>query len=251
MDEQYGVIYKTKDYDKFKNIKGNRRLNARNYIKLMKSMSEEQLIIPIICNEKYEIIDGQHRYNSVRELGLDLYYFLVPGYGIDQVKRANLVSSNWTKEDYMNMYVEDGNENYITFKKIKEECKINISDLIKLFAMVQCKTPGQVAYEFEAGMFLSDGVYQVRIFLQDLEIFNFFKAYKTQSFVAAFLKLYSNANYNHEKMIDKLKTRKNVLEQLNGGTIDEYLSCICNKIYSFGPGKDNIFYDIHTRRFYR
>ena len=82
IDEQYGVIYKTKEYDKFKNIKGNRRLNARNYIKLMRSMSEEQLIIPIICNENYEIIDGQHRYNSAKELGLDLYYFIVPGYGI-------------------------------------------------------------------------------------------------------------------------------------------------------------------------
>ena len=148
------------------------------------------------------------------------------------------------------MYVEDGNEHYIIFKELKEECKMNISDLVKLFAMVQGKSPAQVSYEFQGGMFVSDGIYQVRIFLEDLEIFNFFKAYKTQSFVAAFLKLYSHNNYKNEKMVDKLKTRKNVLEQLNGGTIDEYLSCICNKIYSFGPGKDNIFYDVHTHRFY-
>lgn len=250
MDEQYGVIYKTKEYDKFKNIKGNRRLNARNYVKLMRSMTEEQLVIPIITNDNYEIIDGQHRFNAISELGLDLYYFVVPGYGIDQVKRANLVSSNWTKEDYLNMYVEDENQHYIDFKTLKDECRMNISDLVKLFAMVQQKSPAQVAYEFEGGMFISEGMYQVRIFLEDLEMFNFYKAYKTQSFVSAFLKLYSNSNYKNDRMIEKLKTRKNALEQMNGGTIDEYLSCICNKIYSFGPGKDNIFYDVHTRRFY-
>lgn len=250
MDQQYGVIYKTRDYDKFKTIKGNRRLNARNYVKLCKSMSEEQLIIPVIVNSSFEIIDGQHRYNAIKELGLDLYYFMVEGYGIDQVKRANLVSSNWTKEDYLNMYCEDDNENYITFKELKERHRMNISDLVKLFAMAQGKSPAQVAYEFEGGMFVSDGIMTVESFLLELEIFNFYKAYKTQSFVAAFLKLYSNSNYESSKMNEKLKTRRNVLDQMNSGTIDEYLSALCNKIYSFGPGKNNIYYDVHTRRFY-
>lgn len=251
MDEQFGIVYKTKDYDKFKLIKGNRRINTRNYLKLIKSMTEEQLIIPIIVNDKFEIIDGQHRFSTISELNLDLYYIIIPDYGINQVKRANLVSSNWNKEDYLHMYVEDSNDHYIIFQELVNESKMNISDLIKLFAMAQAKSISQVNYEFESGTFVSDGAMLVKMFLEDLETFSFYKYYKTQSFVGSFLKLYSHPVYKHERLVEKLKTRKSPLEQMHGGTIDEYLSTICNKIYSFGPGKDNIFYDVHTRRFYK
>lgn len=55
--EMIGNIFKTKDYDMFKWVKGNRKPNKKNYSKLVKSMKEEQLIIPICVNEKFEIID--------------------------------------------------------------------------------------------------------------------------------------------------------------------------------------------------
>ena len=54
-------VFKTFDYGLFKNIKGNRELNPKNYKKILHSMGNKQLEIPIIVNEKYEIIDGQHR----------------------------------------------------------------------------------------------------------------------------------------------------------------------------------------------
>lgn len=250
MDEQFGVIYRTKEYDKFKTIKGNRKLNVRNYIKLLKSMEEELLVVPILVNSNFEIIDGQHRYTSCKELNKYVYYYIVEGYGIDQVRRSNLVSSNWTKSDYLNMHLEEDNDEYISFNVILKETNMNISDLLKLYAMVQHKSGVQISYEFEAGSFSAEGTSEVREFLNTLENFNFFKLYKSQSFVAAFIKLYTNTSYNNQRLIEKTKLRKNSLEQLTGGTIDEYLSCICNKIYSFGPGKDNIFYDINTKRFY-
>lgn len=250
MDEQFGVIYKTKDYDKFKTIKGNRKLNTRNFGKLLKSMTEEQLISPILVNSNFEIIDGQHRYTTSKELGKYVYYYMVEGYGIDQVRRSNLVSSNWIKSDYLNMHLEAESKDYQEFNDLLKETKMNISDLLKLYAMAQHKSASQISYEFEAGSFSAEGTEDVRTFLADLENFNFFKLYKSQSFVAAFIRLYTNTSYNSERLVEKAKLRRSSLEQLTGGTIDEYLSCICNKIYSFGPGKNNIFYDINTKRFY-
>lgn len=250
MDEQFGIIYKTKDYDKFNTIKGNRKLNVRNIGKLIKSMNEEQLISPILVNSNFEIIDGQHRYTVCKELGKSIYYYIVDGYGIDQVRRSNLVSSNWTKNDYLNMHLEEGTEDYKIFNELLNETNMNISDLLKLYAMVQHKSGTQISYEFEAGRFSADSTADVRDFLNELENFNFFKLYKSQSFVAAFIRLYNNTSFEKEKLAEKVKIRRSSLEQLTGGTIDEYLSCICNKIYSFGPGKNNIFYDINTRRFY-
>lgn len=250
MDEKFGVIYKTKDYDKFKTIKGNRRLNSRNIGKLIKSMGEEQLVSPILVNSNFEIIDGQHRYTVCKELNKCVYYYIVDGYGIDQVRRANLVSSNWTKNDYLNMHLEEESIEYMAFNELLSETNMNISDLLKLYAMVQHKSSSQISYEFEAGTFSSDGTEEVRDFLNQLENFSFFKLYKSQSFVAAFIRLYNNTSFDKERLAEKVRIRRSSLEQLTGGTIDEYLSCLCNKIYSFGPGKNNIFYDVNTRRFY-
>ena len=46
----FGNIMVTENYDMFKKIGGNRKLNKANYSKIVKSMKEEQLIIPIVVN---------------------------------------------------------------------------------------------------------------------------------------------------------------------------------------------------------
>lgn len=58
--KQITTIYETYDYSLFNLIGGNRLINVLNYKKLMKSIDEKQLLIPILVNEKMEIIDGQH-----------------------------------------------------------------------------------------------------------------------------------------------------------------------------------------------
>lgn len=249
-DREYGTVYSTMDYYKFKSIKGNRHINSRNYIKLTKSMEEEQLIIPIIVNDNYEIIDGQHRFMCAKNLGLPVYYLMVNGYSINQVKRANLVSSNWTKEDYLNMHITDGIESYEKFKNLLVQSKLNISDLIKLYAVAQNKNSSQLSYEFETGSFVDEGTEKVENFLICLEDFDYYKNYKQQSFVGAFLKLFTYPTFDIERMREKSKTRQSVLESLNSGTLDDYLNILCNKMYSFGPTKKPIYYDVNTKRFY-
>ena len=106
----FGNIMVTENYDMFKKIGGNRKINKANYSKIVKSMKEEQLIIPIVVNEKYEIIDGQHRFTACKDLGKPVYFYMVRGYGLEQVKRANIASSNWKKENYLDMFIAEKNE---------------------------------------------------------------------------------------------------------------------------------------------
>src|SRR5689334_746420 len=108
-----GAIYQTTDYDQFQLIAGNRSLNKANLKKLTASMKEEHLLIPIIVNEKMEIIDGQHRFVAAKDLNKPVYYIINIGYGLSQVKRANTVGVNWTNEDFLATYREEGNENYL------------------------------------------------------------------------------------------------------------------------------------------
>lgn len=246
-----GVMYSTKEYRKFKLIKGNRNLNKTKYLQLLKSMEVEQLKIPIAVNEKFEIIDGQHRYHASRELGLPVYYFIVEGYGIEQVKRANLVSSTWTKEDYLGLHISEGLDNYLEFNDLLLECGLNTTDLIKVYAKAQDKSQDQLAYEFENGTLSNEGIEKVEAFLKALKDFEFFKFSKKKQFVAAFIKLFFDNRYDHKRMLKRLEARATVLEETNANVSrDEYLAKLANNIYSFGPGKKNLYYDATNKRFY-
>ena len=245
----FGNIMVTENYDMFKKIGGNRKLNKANYAKIVKSMKEEQLIIPIVVNEKYEIIDGQHRYTACKDLGKPVYFYMVRGYGLNQVKRANIASSNWKKENYLDMFVAENNEVYKEFEEIKERYDLNISNLLKIFAIVQEKQNARVGYEFENGTFTLDGKMEVLRFLTALEDFNFFKFYKSNNFLIAFTRLYFKSEYDHDKMKTKLITHRNSLEKRS--TSDEYLVLLCNRIYSFGVTKNPIYYSSESKKFHQ
>ena len=212
-------------------------------------MKEEQLIIPIVVNEKYEIIDGQHRYTACKDLGKPVYFYMVRGYGLNQVKRANIASSNWKKENYLDMFVAENNEVYKEFEEIKERYDLNISNLLKIFAIVQEKQNARVGYEFENGTFTLDGKMEVLRFLTALEDFNFFKFYKSNNFLIAFTRLYFKSEYDHDKMKTKLITHRNSLEKRS--TSDEYLVLLCNRIYSFGVTKNPIYYSSESKKFHQ
>jgi hypothetical protein len=247
--EKQGEVRKTYEYSSFKLMDANRKINSRNYAKLVASMDEEQLIIPIIVNEKMEIIDGQHRFTAEKELGLPVYYIIQKGYGIDQVKRANMVGTNWTKEDFLESHVQDGSAGYAAFKDLVDLYDVNISDLIKVFASVQHKNQTISAKQFEEGSFSMDKKEDVIEFLEALEDFKGFKEYKTKPFFTAFMKLYFQPDYDHGKMKDRLKTRASYLTKKS--TYGEYLELLTKLIYSFGAVKNPLFYDMGTGKFYK
>ena len=74
--------------------------------------------------------------------------------------------------------------------EIKDRYDLNISNLLKIFAVAQDKQVARLGYEFEEGKFTMEGKRQVLDFLAALEDFNFFKFYKTNNFMTAFTRLY-------------------------------------------------------------
>ena len=97
--KKINTIYETTDYAMFKALNGNRRLNIHHANRLMKSIEQESLCVPIIINENYEVIDGQHRLYCWEKLGLPAYYVLIPGYRLPQVQRLNNNSKTWKISD--------------------------------------------------------------------------------------------------------------------------------------------------------
>ena len=88
--EIYTNVMKSSNYDMFKTMEGNREINSTNLNQIILSMKEKQLVIPIIVNEKFEIIDGQHRFSACKYLNLPVYFLISNGYDIEDVIRANV-----------------------------------------------------------------------------------------------------------------------------------------------------------------
>ena len=247
-DEQITPIYISYNYDQFGFIDGNRKINPCNYAKLEKSMLEKQLIIPICVNKDKKIIDGQHRFTVEKNNSLPVYYYIVEDYDIEAVKRANMVSRNWTKKDFLDLQIEYGKDSYLVFSYLVETYKINIQDLLKVFGIAQGKTLAMVSKSFEAGELSDDGCEEVEAFLKALDDFKHFRYYTTKPFVTAFIKLYFNDKYNHAKMKERLRTRKGAL--VKKSSCDEYLVHLTRDIYSFGAVRKPLYYDASTKKFY-
>lgn len=124
-----GNVNETYEYEKFKLILGNR--NVSSVKKILKSIDNVgQLRIPIIVNEKYEIIDGQHRYQAWKERNLPIYYTICEGYGIKECIAMNTTSENWKSEDYINCYAEYGYFDYIALRAFENRYSGKLSKMV-------------------------------------------------------------------------------------------------------------------------
>lgn len=104
-------IYETKDYDIFRQMLGNRDIRGES--KIVNSIKKVGYVInPIIVNEKNEIIDGQNRLEALRSLGLPVYYIVQEGLDVEACRYLNIGQTNWTTEDYIYSYADEGNKNY-------------------------------------------------------------------------------------------------------------------------------------------
>ena len=97
----------------------------RGHVKrLIKSM-EEVLFSPIFIDKNHNIIDGQHRFSALKEIGGKIIFCVLKNVGLEQVTRYNINSKTWGDDDFMHMYVDLGYSEYKKYKEFKEKYKIN------------------------------------------------------------------------------------------------------------------------------
>ena len=199
------TVYITNDYSLFSKLDGNRNVNKAHLIRLKKSIKEESLCVPIIVNEKHEIIDGQHRFSCWESLMLPIYYIVVEGYTLKQVQRINANTMNWKLMDYAESYCDLGNKHYCKYKDFK--ARYNIGDYESI-ALLQGNENGS-GKNFER---FRNGIFQVKRWKkacdeaeQIIRVSEFYDGYKRRAFVFALLKFFSNDKFDFNRMLRKIK----------------------------------------------
>lgn len=114
--------YSTTDYSIFKRMNGNRSINKNNVKNIIKNIQESGLKPSIIIvNEKMEVIDGQHRLEALRFLGLPVNYQIWEGLTLKDCVALNISAKKWTFLDYAKSYADMGLEDYIDLLEFCEE----------------------------------------------------------------------------------------------------------------------------------
>lgn len=131
------IVQETTDYDRFVLMEANRD-QSRGHVEAIKAAFEEignlTRVQPILVNERFEIIDGQHRFTVCKELGEPIYYTQVPGLGINDARKMNILHRNWTIADYARSYALAGDTNYQRYETLREEYGFNHS-IILVYSM--------------------------------------------------------------------------------------------------------------------
>ena len=142
-------IKSTTNYSLFQPLKGNRNVNRGHVMRIKESMKKQMLPTFIEVNERYEVIDGQHRLEALKELELPVYYIVNEGSGLREAQRHNEIKKKWGYADILESHCAAENENYLFLQYL-----MNKYDLTMNNALIACQrgNHGQsIQYKFQQG----------------------------------------------------------------------------------------------------
>lgn len=109
------TILKTKDYSIFKTVNFNRDKNKKHIKNVIKIIQKENLLHlhPILVNNSMEVIDGQHRLEAAKELGLEIFY-IQSDLSYEHILSSNLIQKNASLADVIKFYaIKDAIPSYV------------------------------------------------------------------------------------------------------------------------------------------
>lgn len=236
-------VLQTTDYGIFKFLQGNRNINRPHLVRLRHSFEKRYLFSPIIVNEKYEIIDGQHRFTAAKELGEPINFIVVNGYSLKEVQMLNTNMANWGQLDYLNAYCDLGYSDYLKLREFMNAypdfgirsaqtilTQRSGTDRNRKDKSIKNKY-GSYSYKyFEDGEFRA-GNYDLAVDIAEklLQFKPYYDGFSRSTFVSAFIGIVKIQDYDHTQMIARVAASpRSVVHCNNIGQYKEMLEEIYN-----------------------
>jgi hypothetical protein len=214
-DIQGLTVYGTKDYDRFKPIQGNRGIFKPQVKRLLEDiiLSNQLDTNPIIVNEKWEIINGQHRLTVARELGSYIWYLQKEGLDREDMKASNRTQKSWTTEDYVRSYADEGLADY---QKILDTVK-EVDNIISVPNVLYLFNRSVASRDSVSRKLVREGNYRITTYLQGMEIISVLEKFRpislyflsnNRSFLTAIYAFRFRYGGDFNKLISALKNNQ-------------------------------------------
>jgi hypothetical protein len=128
-------IKNTKDYSIFKKNMLNRDIDPGNLKKITASLKARNLLQfrPILVNENFEVVDGQHRLEAAKQLGIDVYYQIQKDGTEEDILLLNSCQKNWHLDDYLSFYIAKSKEEYLKLRQFMNKNSLKLAYCLQLF----------------------------------------------------------------------------------------------------------------------
>ena len=211
-DDVVNHIYSSFDYSKFRLIFGNRDVKRTKVIKLRDEIKQNNRIssYPIIVNSNFQIIDGQHRFVALVELGLEICYVVDNTFDIKGIAKTNTMPDKWKSDNYLSAYRELGIVDYETFANFMKTYDTNFTVTLILF---HGKFTGGLYRDFAEGKFKATNLKRAIKWITEVQDFKKYiqDIHKDRHFVRAILNCFVHPEYNHTRMINKMKLKGHLM----------------------------------------
>ncbi len=231
------TIFATDNYKQFSMINGNRGLNENKIKKIIKEVESGNDMLkyyPIqvrVVGESLEILDGQHRFFICKKLKRQVHYILVTeDKSMPDIAKVNSNVEKWASKDFINCYINQGNEHYIKLQEFLNLTKISVGLSLRLLSSGNPGVEGfstKITDDFQQGAFTVTHWNDAIEMFNECKKFNSFQYFIDRSFIIALYRikkaglitmddLATAVNKNPEKLIRNANQKQYIynLEQI-------------------------------------
>lgn len=220
----------TLDYELFKSILSNREVDDRHVNRLVDAISKKNLLHlnPILCNKNHEVIDGQHRLEAARKLGVPIYYIIDEGITKGDIATINSNAKNWSVTDYVNYWTIEKREGFDKLSAfLSEHPAIPASTALSMMSVDGSRNTKA----------LKDGIVDTSNYDRATYIAGILKEYRNlidhayeRNFIMAVTNVVTNPDYDHAQMRSQLEFQsRSLVRCINTRQYVELLEEIYNR----------------------
>lgn len=217
----------TKNYNLFSYTQNNRKINGGLVNRIIDSINQIGYVKarPIIVDESFKIIDGQHRFEACKQLGLPIYYEITNIDGNRAMILLNKTQLIWRLQEYIEHWSIEGIDCYVKLVEFEQQYHFGVSnDIIIVLKSGWCSNLCKAIREGKK-IELNPKMQEVTNFL--LECKHLVPYWKTKNFIHSIVLLVERANSNDCKKV--LKNIQAVRQQVSPNSYLAVFENIINK----------------------
>ncbi|WP_433912313.1 hypothetical protein [Staphylococcus sp. LKG3-3] len=209
-DRVVDFVYYTKNLNKFKVLEGNRDIK---YDKKMFEQAKQGYLIPILVNENYEVIDGQHRLYHAKLADVGIKYIVNEGLTKNDVIRVNINQRKWGINDFIESFAREGIEDYV---KLRQIIQLSIMPTSSIIAIAL----GKYTESSNLNDIVKKGDFRFKDYSEFLKFIDFYSKFtellkidrnnrKYRQCIALYT-VFSQTNVDMDRLIKKINQSRNV-----------------------------------------